>query len=335
MELLNPREECGADRKVPMVLICGPAPDRLEASNLARFPRDSYLQVRSFTDPERRGSGIACPAVRLRLLHISDLHAGSRAEARIERDLEPLIARVEPQLIIASGDLTHRGRREQHERAAEFLKALGRPLLVIPGNHDIPYTFPARFTRPFLEFERLWQTTEPVYDADGLFVVGLNSVRPWRHQSGGIRESQLRRAAELLSSAPAGAARVVVLHHHLIGAPWRSRKKPVARRSHVLASLVDAGAELILAGHIHQAAVAERHEVEVAPGALRGVTVSIAPGLGQPRPQRRGEARGLHVYELEDETLTVQTFVWRENDWGLTAVRRFPRGRQPLRVEPA
>src|SRR5204863_532821 len=83
-------------------------------------------------------------------------------------------------------------------------------------------------------------------------VIGLNSVRAWRHQSGGVRSGQLQRAAELLAGAPGGALRVVVLHHHLIGAPWRSRKKPVAGRSHVLAALVDAGAELILAGHIHQ-----------------------------------------------------------------------------------
>jgi hypothetical protein len=36
----------------------------------------------------------------------------------------------------------------------------------------------------------------------------------------------------------------------MIGAPWRTRKKPVARRNHVLAGLVDAGAELILGGLI-------------------------------------------------------------------------------------
>ncbi len=109
-----------------------------------------------------------------------------------------------------------------------------------------------------------------------------------------------RRARELLAEAPEGALRVVALHHHLIGAPWRSRKKPVSRRSHVLAALVDSGAELILAGHIHQGAVSERHEFEVISGDVRGVVVSIAPGLGQPRPQRRGEARGLHVYECDD-----------------------------------
>jgi 3',5'-cyclic AMP phosphodiesterase CpdA len=174
-----------------------------------------------------------------------------------------------------------------------------------------------------------------VYRSEAVLVVGLNSVRPWRHQSGGIRDEQLRRAAELLAQAPPKAARVVVLHHHVISAPWRTRKKPVARRSHVLAALVDAGAELILGGHIHQAAISERHEFEVAPGGLRGATVSIAPGLGQPRPKRRGEARGLHVYDLARDAIAVETYIWRETDWGLTATRVFPRGRDPLKLEPA
>jgi 3',5'-cyclic AMP phosphodiesterase CpdA len=269
-----------------------------------------------------------------RLLHLSDLHVGTVEEPEIEPALNTLIERVDPGLIVATGDLTHRARPDQHRRAAEFLKRLGRPLLVIPGNHDIPWVFQGRFTHPFREFERNWQTTEPVHGGDELFVVGLNSVRPWRHQSGGLRSGQLQRAAALLAGAPDGALRVVAIHHHLIGAPWRSRKKPVARRTHVLASLVDAGAELILAGHIHQAAVSERHEFEVAPGGLRGTTVSVAPGLGQPRPNRRGEARGLHVYESRPDELVVETYVWREDDWGLTALRRFPRGSDPLRVTP-
>ena len=271
----------------------------------------------------------------VRLLHISDLHAGSVEESAVEGSLEPFVERLEPDLIAVTGDLAHRGRRREHERAAAFLRALGRPLLVIPGNHDIPYTFPSRFTRPWAEFERQWETVEPVHRSDGLLVVGLNSVRPWRHQSGGIRQPQIRHAAELLARAPAGTLRVVAIHHHLIGAPWRSRKKPVARRSEVLAGLVDAGAELILAGHIHQAAVSERHEFEVERDGLRGVTVAVAPGLGQPRPNRRGEARGLHVYEAGEGSLLVQTYVWREDDWGLTAVRTFPRGREPLRTESA
>jgi hypothetical protein len=48
-----------------------------------------------------------------------------------------------------------------------------------------------------------------VHAADGLLLVGLNSVRPWRHQSGGLRAAQLQWAAEQLAAAPAGALRVV------------------------------------------------------------------------------------------------------------------------------
>ena len=272
-----------------------------------------------------------------RILHVSDIHVGTKEDAALQEGIARLLEAVRAEMIIASGDLTHRGRPDQHARAAAFLRSFGLPLLTIPGNHDIPYTFPARFTRTFDEFERVWGTTEPVYASDGIFVVGLNSVRAWRHQSGGLRQRQLDWAGAQLAAAPDGSLRIVVLHHHLLGAPWRSRKKPVARRNKVLAALVDCGAELILAGHIHQAAVSERREFEISTegGGERSVTVSIAPGLGQPRPNRRGEARGLHVYEASDDDLGVTTYVWRDEDWALTGRRLFPRGRRPLARAPA
>jgi 3',5'-cyclic AMP phosphodiesterase CpdA len=268
-----------------------------------------------------------------RILHVSDLHFGAGDDPVSAPGLAGLIERVAPELVIASGDLTNRGTRNEHEHAATFLRSLHLPVLAVPGNHDIPYTFPARFTAPWREFERQWQTTEPELAAENTHVVGLNSVRPWRHQSGGVSDEQLERVTRRVRSAAPGTLRVVVLHHQMIGAPWRSRKKPVARRNHVLAKLVDSGAELILGGHIHQATVSERHEFEVIGGDTRGVVVSIAPGLGQPRPQRRGEARGCVVYGADERSLTVDTYIWRDGDWGLTARRRFPRGRDPLRVE--
>jgi 3',5'-cyclic AMP phosphodiesterase CpdA len=271
--------------------------------------------------------------VSARILHVSDLHTGTREDLDVERALQALVERTSPELVIASGDLTHRGRADQHERAARLLRSFGVPVLAVPGNHDIPYTLPARFTRPFAEFERQWETAEPLFASATVHVVGLNSVRPWRHQSGGLRDAQLTRAAEQLGAGADGALRVAVLHHQMLGSPWRSRKKPVACRNHVLRSLVEAGAELILAGHIHQAAISERHEFEVVSGNVRGVVVSIAPGLGQPRPNRLGEARGLHVYEAGESTLTASTYIWRGDDWGLTAERIFARGYEPLAVE--
>jgi 3',5'-cyclic AMP phosphodiesterase CpdA len=265
--------------------------------------------------------------VSVHILHVSDLHTGTREDAEVERALAALVGRVSPELIVASGDLTNRGRREQHERAHRFLMSLGPPVLTVPGNHDMPYTFPARFTRPWAEFDRVWQTTEQTHASPSLHVVGLNSARPFRHQGGALRREQLERAGVRLHEAADGAYRVVVLHHHMVGAPWRAaRKKPVSKRNEVLRSLVAAGADLILAGHIHQAAVSERHEFEVVDGDVRAAVVSIAPGLGQPRPRRLGEARGLHVYTVGDRTLEIATHIWRGDDWGLTARRTFPRG---------
>lgn len=267
-----------------------------------------------------------------RLIHVSDLHVGAPEERPIEPALRALVDEVGPALILATGDLTHRGRAREHERAAAFLQSLGPPVLAVPGNHDIPHAFPARFTRPWREFELRWHTTEPVFRSDELHVVGLNSARPWRHQSGGLGATALERAAERLAEAPDGALRVVCLHHHLTGAPWRSRKQPVSRRGHVLGALVDAGAELILSGHIHQSAVSERREFEVGLPGERSVTIAIAPGLGQPRPRRRGEARGLHVVETDGTEISIETLVYTADEFTPIATRRFPR--RTLAVEP-
>ena len=229
--------------------------------------------------------------------------------------------RLAPDLVVATGDLTHRGRREQHEQAAAFLRALDVPVVAVPGNHDIPYTFPARFTSPWAEFEKNWETTEPVFASDALHVVGINSVRPWRHQSGGISDEALARAAARLGEAAPGALRVVALHHQLVNAPWRSRKRPVARRSHVLNELTNAGAELFISGHVHQSTVAERREFAVG---VTGAVISNAPGLARPRPHRLGEASGCVLYTADDNQLKVDSWI-RSDGWTLVATRSYAR----------
>jgi 3',5'-cyclic AMP phosphodiesterase CpdA len=266
----------------------------------------------------------------VRVLQVSDLHAGTQEEPEVEGDLRALVASTAPELVVVSGDITHRNAPAQHDRAASLLRSLGPPLLVVPGNHDIPKFPPWRFTRTFDEFERIWAETEPTYRSDRLVVCGLNSVRPWKQQGGALRSAQIDRARRCFAEAAEGALRVAVLHHHLLGAPWRTAKRTIANRSSVLGGLVDAGAELIVSGHVHQSAVAERREFEVATAPTRAAVVVTAPGLGQPRPKRRGEARGLHVYEAGANSLRVLTYAWAGTRWEEIADRRFPRGSTPL-----
>jgi hypothetical protein len=158
-----------------------------------------------------------------------------------------------------------------------------------------------------------------------MLVVGLNSVRPWRHQSGGLRGEAVAAAERELASAAPGALRAVCLHHQLGNAPWRTRKRPLARRGAVLERLAAAGAELILSGHVHQAGIADRREFAVLDG-QRPVVVATAAGLTRPRPRRLGEAEGAHVVTAEDGAIVIETYVFQGGGFEPVAERRFRRG---------
>ena len=247
-----------------------------------------------------------------RVLHLSDLHMGHGEAWDPLAALGELIADLQPTLLVATGDLAHRGRLAEMETAAQLIRGLGLPFLAVPGNHDIPYTIPARFTRTFTDWERVFGETEPVYAGDGVVVVGLNSVRPWRQQGGAVDEEPLSRALARLQEGPADALRMVALHHHLAAPPWRAaRKRPLSHRDDVLRKLVAAGTELVIGGHVHQGGIAERREFKVLEeGPRRALVLATAPALGRPRPKRREEARGLNVYEADPATLTVRTYAW-------------------------
>jgi 3',5'-cyclic AMP phosphodiesterase CpdA len=262
--------------------------------------------------------------VTVRVLHLSDLHLGSRGAEIGGPGLEELIERASPELIVATGDLANRGRREQAEPAAKYLRSLGPAVLSVPGNHDLPYSVPGRFTHPWREFERQWASTEPVHRSDRLLAIGLNSARPWRHQSGKLRRSSLERAVRLLAETPPEVYRLVFLHHHLTCAPWRSRKRTLSGRRHVLARLAEAGVDVICSGHVHQSSVVERREFYVE-GGRRTLVVATAPGLGRPRPRRRRETRGLQLYSFDEGSIGVETYIWHKDELRLVTERRFPR----------
>jgi 3',5'-cyclic AMP phosphodiesterase CpdA len=241
--------------------------------------------------------------------------------------LKSLVADLQPVLLVATGDLAHRGRTAELERAASLLHELGVPLLAVPGNHDIPYTFPARFTRTFANWERVFGEPEVVHVSPGVIVAGLNSVSPWRRQSGVLDDEQTARALARLQGAPDDALRVVALHHHLAGPPWRGAgKRPVSGRDAVLRALVAGGAELVIGGHVHQASVTERREFTILEeGPRRSLVLATAAALGRPRPRRTEEARGINVYEADQATIAVRTFSWDGERFLPVAKRIFPR----------
>ena len=90
------------------------------------------------------------PKQMIRLLHLSDLHFGPPYIPKIGNAFLRLAPQLDPNVIVVSGDLTQRARRDQFIAARGFLDQLpDRPMLVIPGNHDVPlYRIKERWMDP-------------------------------------------------------------------------------------------------------------------------------------------------------------------------------------------
>ena len=71
------------------------------------------------------------------IAHLSDLHFG-RHDETVAAYLLASIRQAQPDIIVITGDLTQRGRHRQFAAARAFLARLPKPILVIPGNHDVP-----------------------------------------------------------------------------------------------------------------------------------------------------------------------------------------------------
>ena len=183
-----------------------------------------------------------------RILHLSDLHFGFHRAALIG----PLLARVNrlgADLVVVTGDLTHRGRPGQYEQAADFLSRIGAPVLVVPGNHDVPlYNIPVRFLLPFAGYRRaIGPDLAPVRQAGGVRVIGINSADPFALQRGVIRQGEIGRVAGSLDPL---AVNVVALHHPL--EHLAQVDKELARRApEALARFAAAGVRVVLSGHLH------------------------------------------------------------------------------------
>ncbi len=87
------------------------------------------------------------------IMHISDLHFGPPFLPHVAEALQAAAARLQPDVLVASGDFTQQCRREQFAAARDFLQQLlpDVPKVVTPGNHDVP-PWPAilwQWPRPF------------------------------------------------------------------------------------------------------------------------------------------------------------------------------------------
>lgn len=186
------------------------------------------------------------------LLHISDPHFGTEVSEVVEA-LASLAQAQSPDLVVLSGDITQRATAPQFQLARAFLDRLGVPWLVIPGNHDVPlFDLWSRLTRPYARYAVAFgPVLEPVHDHPDLLVLGVKTTRRWRHKEGEVSAAQIERVADRLVRATPGQLRVVVVHQPMAVSDPSDRRHLLRRHGQALAAWSEAGADLVLGGHIH------------------------------------------------------------------------------------
>ncbi len=197
------------------------------------------------------------------ILQVSDAHFGTERAPVVEA-LVALSKELAPDLLVLSGDITQRARAGQFRAAAAFVRRLATPnLLAIPGNHDIPlFDVATRFLDPYRGFRQAFgDDLEPSFSAPDCVVLGVKTTRRYRHTDGEISEPQRERIARKLRSASPSQLRIVVVHQP-VAVPRTTEVHNVAHGSDAaVRAWSEAGADVILGGHIHLPFVLALHEV--------------------------------------------------------------------------
>lgn len=147
------------------------------------------------------------------LLQLSDPHFGTE-QAPVVKALAALAQQQQPDLLVLSGDITQRAKRNQFAVARAFTDRLGAPLLAILGNHDIPlFDLGQRLFHPYTRYrEAFGNELEPIHASRDLLVQCVNTTRWYRHKGGMVSSAQIERVAIRLRVAEPGKLRVVVVH---------------------------------------------------------------------------------------------------------------------------
>jgi len=275
------------------------------------------------------------------LVHASDVHFGEPFRPSAAEAFLAAVNRLAPDAIVISGDFTQRAKVHEYEAAASFLKRLpDLPLVVTPGNHDVPV---------FRVFERLVASRrnyrryindelDTVTRIAGATLVSLDSTSPYTAVvNGRIRTSQLDFARAAFAASPEGDVHIVVAHHNLARAPDYDGDVAVPRAGRILKAFSEMGVELVLGGHLHRAYVSDaldvvpKEELDVGVVIVQSGTTTSSRG----RARERGD-NSFNLLRIGEASIEVVRFMRFEDrgDFEPFVVQRVPRpGLRRLEVD--
>lgn len=262
-----------------------------------------------------------------RIAHLSDIHFGAN-DATIVASTEAWLREHRPDLVIVSGDLTQRARIGQFRAAAAYLerlRAAGCPVLVVPGNHDVPlYDVFTRFAAPLHRY-RAYITRDlyPWFENDDVAVLGINTARSLTIKSGRINRNQIALIEQRFAAVPAGKTRILVTHHPLYAMPigeGGELSEAVGRHRRATTAVCRAGVHLALAGHFHRTyAESARKMVERA-----GSTLVVQAGTATSTRLRNNELQSFNwIHAHRHDEVELQVIAWNGTAFDRGSHERF------------
>lgn len=253
----------------------------------------------------------------LTIVHGSDIHFGKPFRAEVAESFLAATRGVAPDLVVISGDLTQRAKVREFEAAAAFLERLPDvPLVVTPGNHDVPlYRIVERILEPHRNYRaHIRHDLNTVTRVPGATVVALDSSAPRTAiVNGRIRSWQVEFARRAFAETPADDARIVVAHHHFAPAPdyEGDRSMPGAKR--ILEAFTAMGVEMILGGHLHRAYIGNSLDVFAGSEGSRGVVIVQSGTTTSARGRARERAKNsFNVIRVGEQALEVTHHMYFE-----------------------
>lgn len=249
-----------------------------------------------------------------RIAHLSDIHFGAH-DPKIVAATENWLQEQQPDLIVISGDLTQRAKVEQFREASAYLgrlRAAGFPILVVPGNHDVPlYDVFRRFSAPLGRYKQyIDDNLCPWFENDEVAVLGINTARSLTIKDGRINHSQMAMVRKRFAKVALAKTRILVTHHPLFAMPigeGGELSEAVGRHRDAVEAMTEAGVHLALAGHFHRTyAEAALKMVETA-----GSVLVMQAGTATSTRLRNNEMQSfnwIHARRFDD--VEMQVIAW-------------------------
>jgi 3',5'-cyclic AMP phosphodiesterase CpdA len=243
-----------------------------------------------------------------RLFHVSDVHFGVEDRAALDC-VAASIREDRPDALICTGDLTQRAKHSEYAAAAEWFDSLDVPVVLEPGNHDMPYyNLIERFTDPYRRFRRLDAKVGSAFETDDVVLVSLKStVRvqlrfPW--SDGFVTRTALAQTLDRLAELREDPRHVIVTAHHPLLGPREEQGNPTIGGDNAFAALAAAGADAILTGHVHHPFDEQRERGGNTMRMIGAGTLSTRLRHGAPPSYRvisctKGGALSVELRELE------------------------------------